>query len=179
MSASPLLIYATGAEAPPLKTLLQTLRQAGYPAGFGVAIAGEATEAELAAPDWEAAILRWNEPELHEIALLERSLVGADEEADAAVAEGLERAEALPLSAGRFLILDHLRQTVAVYAWNLQPALVFDDDHPGWEALDVALRTLAEKTDGLIYAEAEGFYDADGEPMIADAEFGENNEFQD
>ena len=174
MSAPPLIIYALSPVAPPLNILLKPLLDAGYPAAFGVSIAGEATEAELAAADWDAAILRWNAPEFHEIALLERAIVGEDEEADAALSAGLQNAEALPLSAGRFIALDHLRHTVAVFAWNLQPALLENDDHPAWEALDIALRTLAEKTDGLIYAEAEGFYDYDGEPMVADADFGEN-----
>ena len=173
MSAPPLLIYALSSAAPPLNVLLKTLRDAGHPAGFGVAIAGEATESELSAPDWDAAILRWSEPELHEIALLERSIIGQDEEADAALVLALERAEALPLSGGRFLTLDHLRHTVAVFAWTILPPLIELDDHPGWEALDLALRTLAEETDGLIYAEPEGFYDYDGEPMVAELEFGE------
>ena len=173
MSTPPLLIYATNSAAPPLNVLLKILRDAGHPAGFGVAVAGEATEAELSAPDWEAAILRWNEPELHEIALLERWRIGQDEEADAALVTGLERAEAMPLSGGRFLTLDHLRNTVAVFAWNILPPLIDLDDHPGWESLDLALRTLAEKTDGIIYAEPEGFYDYDGEPMAAELEFGE------
>ena len=178
MSAPPLIIYALSSDAPTLNVLLKPLLDAGYPAGFGVTIAGEASEAELADPDWDAAILRWNEPEFHEIALLERAVVGQDEEADAAIAAGIAAAEALPLSAGRFITLDHLRHTLAVFAWNLQPALLDNDNHPAWEALDIALRTLAEKTDGLIYAEAEGFYDFDGEPMVADADFGENNQMQ-
>ncbi len=174
MSAPPLLIYAMNAAAPPLNVLLKTLTDAGHPAAFGVGIAGEATETELAATDWDAAILRWNTPELHEIALLERLAIGEDEEADALIAAGLERAEALPLSAGRFITLDHLRHTVAIYAWNVLPPLIEADEHPGWEALDLVLRDLAERTDGMIYAEAEGFYDYDGEPMVAETEFNEN-----
>ena len=35
---------------------------------------------------------------------------------------------------------------------------------------DIALRTLAEHGDDLIYAEGEAFYDADGEPMLGEEE---------
>jgi hypothetical protein len=169
----PLIVFALEPTAPPLRFLRTELRAAGYPVGIGVGIAGEATETELDAPDWEAAFLRWAEPETHEVALVERSVRGEEEEADILIAQATQFAAARPESAGRLIIEDHLRRTQVVYAWQILPALLADDDHPAWDALDVALRALAERTEGIIYAEAEGFYDADGELLLAEDETAE------
>ena len=176
MPTPPLVIYATQKDAPPLRGLLTALKEQQYPAGLSVGIAGEATDSELDAPAWDAALLRWHEPEIHDVALVERLLPDEDEDATEILTAGQQEAEALPLSGGRFLVLDHLKHTQALYAVELQPALLADDEHPAWNALDVMLRTLAEKTDGLIYADAEGFYDMDGEPMVAEALFADEDD---
>ncbi len=164
----PLALFALKSEAPPLRLLRDALLKAGHPAGIGVDIAGEATETELDARDWDAAFVRWTQPELHEVYLIERNPRGSDEIADALVAQGLHGIEALSDTAGRLIVSDHLRRTQAVYAIQILPALVADEDHKGWEALDIVLTTLAGQTDGLIYAATEGFYDSDGELLLSE-----------
>jgi hypothetical protein len=161
-----LLVYAQASTAPPLRVLRDALVRRGYPASIGVDIAGEATEEQLAATDWETAIVRWSEPELHEVCLIERDIPGKDEEADRAIGHGLRVIEDLPESSGRLIARDHLRHTRVVYSFDVQPPLILDEDHPAWDALDLLLRTLAENTDGVVYGAEDGFYDGDGEILL-------------
>lgn len=170
MNENPLLVYALHVDAPPLRALLDTLREAGYPVSFGTETAGEAMEEALDAPDWEAAFLRWNEPEMHEVALLERMNCEEDEEGLRLVTEAMHRILDSDDEAGRLIVAHHLQQTATVYALNLLDALFTDEDHPAWAAFDVLLRSLAEITDGLIYAEDEGFCDPTGELLLAESE---------
>jgi hypothetical protein len=170
MEDQPLLVFALLRDAPPLHVLRDALRAAGHPVEFGVGTAGQATEAELESPHWEAAFARWIEPEMHEVWLIERMARGEDEEAEEAIARGLRLAASFSDAAGQLIVSDHLRRTQAVYLLELLPALFDDEDHPAWTALDVVLRTLAQHTDGLIYAETEGFYDADGEMILAETD---------
>jgi hypothetical protein len=166
----PLRIFAPGAAAPPLRTMADALKAAGYPVTLSVGIAGEASEAQLDATDWEAAFVRWQEPELHDVYLITRYAVGTDEEADQAVEQAIRLAQNRPESADKLIVIDHLRRSQTMFEVQLLPALLADEDHAAWEALDVALRDLATRTEGLIYAEGEGFYDADGEPLLVEAE---------
>jgi hypothetical protein len=161
-----LIVFALRREAPPLRLVRDALKNAGYPAGIGVEIAGEATDAQLDTHDWEAALVRWHEPELHDVWLIERSVPGQDEAADLVIGRELERLAELPVSAGRLVAADHLGKTQAVYTCDILPALLEEDDHPAWAALDVALRCLAASSDGLVYGEADGYYDADGEMLL-------------
>jgi hypothetical protein len=170
VNENPLLIFALSAEAPTLRVLRDALREAGYPVSFGTEIAGEAVEEALDAADWEAAFLRWNEPEMHEVALLERMDCGVDEEGRRLVSEAMNRILESEDEAGRLIVASHLQQTTAVYAMELLDALFTDEDHPAWAAFDVLLRAIAEKTDGLIYVEEEGFMDADGELLLDETE---------
>ena len=86
MEDEPLFVFAVERAAPPLRLLRDALHAAGYPAGIGTGIAGEASEEELGRTDWEAAFVRWQEPELHEVWLIERDIIGEDPQAENAVA---------------------------------------------------------------------------------------------
>lgn len=179
MDDQPLTVFALDREALPLRVLQDTLRTADCPVEIGVGIAGAATDAELDSPEWETAFVRWTQPELHEVYLLERDVVGEEEEADAAVQAALQIAGNSPESGGKLITIDHLRRTQTLYQIEILPALLTNEEHLGWAALDVLLRCLAENRDGIIYAEAEGFYDADGEPLLleeTDEEYDDNNE---
>ena len=153
-----------------LAELKAALLDAGYPISIGTGIAGEATEEELNSKDWDAAFVRWTAPELHDVWLVERETPGQEPEADATIAEAIERAHRISDSAGRLIVTDHLKKTRCIFVANLLPALLIDDDHPAWAALDVALRCIAEHSEGLIYALNEGFYDAEGEMLLDEAE---------
>jgi hypothetical protein len=170
MDDQPLLVFALMRDAPPLNVLRDALRAVGHPVEFGVGTAGQATKAELDSPIWEAAFARWMEPEMHEVWLIERMARGVDEEADQAIERGLRRAANSADAAGQLIVSDHLHRTQAVYVIELLPALLDDEDHPAWLALEVVLQTVAQHTDGLIYAETEGFYDADGEMILAETD---------
>ena len=112
--------------------------------------------------------MRWAEPEIHEVALIERLVRDTDEEAEALISEYRGHIVANPDNAGRMIISAHLNSTRTVYAVQLLPALFTDDDHPAWGALDIIVRSIAREADGLIYAEAEGFCDPDGEFLLSD-----------
>lgn len=163
-----LVVYSLDAEAVPLDTMWEALRGAGLPAEITVGIAGPASVEELTAPEWEAAFLRWRTPEIHEVAMVDRMIVGVDEEADLAITRGLAQALNYPESAGKLIVADHLRRVKTVYLWELLPALLAEEDHPAWEAIDIAIRSLAQESDGIVYAQSEGFYDADGEVLLGE-----------
>src|SRR5262249_37924369 len=136
------MIFALEREAPPLRQLQDALQRAGYPAEIGVGITGPATDAELDSEAWEAAFVRWTEPEMHEVWLIEREIRGEDEEAERAVEQGLRLVANHDDAAGQLIVMDHLRRCQAVYTFQIYDALFADDNHPAWAALDVALRFL-------------------------------------
>ena len=166
----PLVVFATSAAAMPLAALRDTLAAAGSPASFGVGIAGEATDEQLQDPDWDAAFLRWLEPEVHEVALIDRMALRVDEEAEKLIGQHLTAVERLPDIVGRMIVADHLSRTRVAYAIQLLPALLVEDSHEAWGALDLLLRSLAQGSDGLIYAEAEGYCDPKGELLLSETD---------
>lgn len=168
MENLPLRVFALESDAVPLRAVLEALQATGYPAELGVTIAGPAQDEDLDDPNWEAAFLRWKQPELHDVALLERDMRDKDEEADTAIASGLRLIANSTDLAGQLIVADHLRRTQTVYFVQLLPALIADDDHPAWAALDLVLRCLAAHSNGLIYAEEEGFFESDGEMLLSE-----------
>ena len=168
MDDIPLRIFALTAEAPPLRVLRDALIAAGHPIQLTLNIVGEASEEDLTLTDWEAAFVRWTEPELHEICLIERSLTGEEDEAVEAIASGLRKIVNTVDLAGGLIVGDHVRRSESIYDLEILPALIADEDHPGWSALDVLMRALATYTNGIIYVPFEGFCDADGEILLAE-----------
>lgn len=168
MQDQALIVFAQLETAVPLRTLRDALLRAEFPVGVGVEIAGDAIDAQLDDLQWETAFVRWQTPELHDVWLLERTVVGADEEADHSLTGALRWANNHTESGDKLIVADHLRKTRTVYTCVILPAMLDDDDHPAWGALDVALRTLAEHADGLIYADGVAFYDEDGEPLLGE-----------
>lgn len=163
----PLRVFSRDVKPLSLRKLRDSLRTADCPVSISLAIAGEAMDTELDTLDWEAAFIRWTQPELHDVYLLERVPFGTDEVIDAAVAQALYITQQRPESGGKLLTADHLHRTKMIYTFQIMPALIADDDHPAWDGLDLALRCVAENTEGIVYAEEEGFYDADGELLLA------------
>ena len=168
MADYPLIVFAVSASAIPLTALRDLLITEGLPASFGVDIAGEATDEQMSNPEWDIAFLRWLDPELHEVALIEPMVVAADEEAARLVALHLNRIARLSDVAGRMIIAEHLNRAARLYTVQILPALLAEDSHDGWGALDIILRFLAQSADGVIYAEAEGYCDSDGELLLAE-----------
>ena len=170
MEEESLIIFALSDQVPPLRSLQEPLRRAGYPVTITVGIAGEADPEELAAPDWEAAFVRWTEPEIHEVWLLERTVPGEDEQTDLVIKNTLGRIADHPDVGGRMIVSDHIRRTKTLYGVEILPAPLEDADHQAWEALNVLLTALSQQTEGLIYARTEGFYDETGEPILLEEE---------
>ncbi len=160
------------ADTIPLQTLLAALVSAGYPVTLATGITGEASEEELASGDWDAAIVRWMDPEMHEVALIERDRVSESEVTRSVIAGAIQdvanRFGYDP--GGQAIITDHLRKTTVVYSVQMLPALLVNDEHAAWGALDVALRCIAAQADGLISVPGEGYCDADGELVLAEEE---------
>lgn len=167
MDEIPLRIFALRADPPPLRILRDALIDAGYPAQLTLNIVGEASEEDLTLTDWDGAFVRWTEPELHEICLIERSVVADEDEAAEAIAIGLQMVANTTDPAGGLIVGDHIRRSEAVYDLEILPALLADEDHPGWAALDVLMRALATDANGIIYVPYEGFCDADGEILLS------------
>jgi hypothetical protein len=163
-----LLVLSCDASGFPLRTLLGALRSAGHPATLSAGIAGEASEAELDSEEWEAVFVRWTEPELHDVALIEKDIVAESDTARQLIASSRRRIANNTDPGGEILVADHLRRTEAVYAVQVLPALVEAEDHAAWGALDVVLRCIAAETSGLIVVPGEGYCDADGELILAE-----------
>ena len=170
MEEQPLMVFTIGEKPPTLRTLLVALQREGYPIGFGTGIAGEAELEELEDRDWDSIFVRWNEPELHEVALLVKSICKEEHEAESLRQNVIRRIQNSDDEAGKLIVTDHLRRTQDIYALELLPAILENDDHPAWEALDILLRVLAEQTEGLIFAEGEGFCGADGEMILEESD---------
>ncbi len=163
-----LYIFSRSLEILPLKFLQEAMVEMGYPSSLSISAAGDCTEEELELTDWDAVFLRWKEPELHDICLLEWDILG-----DSETAAEIRSAAALvthdhPDEAGRWIVQGHLADTKAVYTCSLMPPLVDDEDHPGWEALDCILREVAANTDGIIYGGEDLFFDEEGDPLLQD-----------
>jgi hypothetical protein len=163
-----LQVFSTDIEGFALRTLQGALRSAEYPATLGVGIAGEATDAEMEATDWDAAILRWSTPELHEVALIDRELRADSKEAEAIIDSHVEMVANGDDPTGQLIVTDHLRKTRAVYSVQILPAMLVDEDHGAWAALDTVLRCIAAETGGLIWLAGEGYCDSDGELLLAE-----------
>ena len=168
MEDIPLRIFALTAEAPPLRVLREALLAAGHPIQLTLDIVGEASDEDLTITDWEAAFVRWTQPELHEICLIERSVTGEEDEAVEAIESGLRKILDTVDLAGGLIVGDHIRRSEAIYDLEILPALIADEDHPGFAALDILLQTLATHTNGIIYVPFEGFCDANGEILLAE-----------
>ncbi len=152
----------------PLRTLLGAVRSAGHPAAVSTGIAGEATDEDLVREDWNAVFLRWTEPELHDVALIERDLTSESEDTRAYLKAALREVMNSDDPGGQLIVADHLRRTQAVYSVQILPALVEQEDHAAWGSLDIVLRCIAAQTDGLIAVPGEGYCDADGELLLAE-----------
>jgi len=166
----PLIVFASAGAPVPLVALRDVLVNEEYPANFGVEIAGAASEDELNTVEWDATFLRWLTPEIHEVALIDCSICGQDEEAERLIGQHLARIVDLRDEAGKMIVAEQLNKTRTVYTVELMPALLAEESHDAWGCLDVLLRFIAQAADGLIYAEAEGYCDADGELMLAETD---------
>lgn len=161
-----MFVFAIQETGVTLRGLRDALIAAGHPVSISTGIAGEAADEDLDARDWESAFARWNEPEVHDVYFLLRDRLGGEEDADRVYAEVARLVHNRPESADKLIVADHLRRSRTLYEIQLLPILEADEDHAAWGALDVLLRHLAEATDGLIYAEGTGFFDAEGEPLL-------------
>lgn len=166
MDQYPLIVLSISRDAPPLRTLADDLIAAGQPVSLSIGVDGAASEAQLAAADWDAAFVRWDQPEVHEAWLIERAVLPEDEDAVKVVDALTAVLNQAPESAGKLIVRDQLERVRTLYLWTILPAMVDGEDHPAWSSLDIALRALADATEGLIYAAAEGYFDADGEPLL-------------
>lgn len=176
----PLAIFSVDEAGVPLRCVEETLRSADCPVSISVDIAGPATAEQLDSAEWETAFVRWESPELHDVYFLERDVVGTGDDADQVLASALKTAIAIRIeSAGRLIVLNHLRRAKTVYGVHVLPALLADEDHPAWSALDIALRTFAADGCGIIFAVGEGFFDEDGEPLLVVDEMDELVEIDD
>ena len=159
-------VFSLSSETVTLQEVYDVLAAAGRPIAFSAGIAGFADPEEMASPSWEATFLRWKEPELHDVYLLERMSRG-EEEAEEARDEALRAALNWPESGEQYIVLDTVRRAETIYELQALPALLQDDDHPAWEAMASALSTIASSSSGIIYSdEGNCFFDAEGEPLL-------------
>ncbi len=174
-----LIVFSPQSVSFPLNKILTVLVDAGIPASMSVSAAGEADEADLLSREWDAVFIRWTEPELHDVLLLTRDNTDVDEDAAAILNAALDLTKAFE-GADRLLVEDHLRRTHSLYSVEFLPALLADEEHPAWDALDLLLAAIADASEGMVYAKGEGFFDDVLNPILAfeseDDEFPEETE---
>ena len=163
-----LRVFSRDGSGVPLRTLLGAVRSSGHPAAISTGIAGEATDEELEREDWSAVFLRWTDPELHDVALIERDLRSESDEIRTCILAALSEVMNSDDPGGQLIVADQLSRTEAVYSVQVLPALVDQDDHAAWGALDIVLRCIAAQTNGLIAVPGEGYCDADGELLLTE-----------
>lgn len=168
MDEQVLCVFAIRETTPPLRVLQQAFEAARVPAVVSIALAGPATPEDLESTDWDAVFIRWSEPEIHDVAVIERDLVGDEEEADTAIVQAKRNLARSADLGGKIIVLNHLDQTSVVYTMQVMPPLISDEDHPAWGVLDAPLRAIARNSEGVIFAEAAGFFDAEGEPIVSE-----------
>ena len=155
-------MFAAAGPNPSLGTLLDLLLASDLPVSLSVSGAGPATTADLAAADWDAAFVRWEEPEIHDVWYLEHGLTASDEAAQVALAAACAWVNSVGDRSLQAALLPMLLAVQSVYTIAVLPAMTADDDHPAWEAFAELVEVVASACGGVVYAPEEGFYDAQG-----------------
>ncbi len=171
--SDPFQVLALDSAPPALFSLQQPLQVLSMPVAFSVDGLQPAAQADMESREWDAAFVLWNAPELESLALVVRYTPGLEEEADS-ILEIL--GGKLGAEEASDMLQQHISQTQAVYSLQPQAALLSDPDHDGWEMLEILLSTLAGQTNGIIYAEAAGFFDADMSLLLPDTNREEDEE---
>ena len=175
MTHAAIAVFLKDRESAPLAEVQKAFSASGTPAVFRFGTEGDASETDLQNARWDAAYLCWTTPVIHETWMLERAL-STDEDGQQVIAEAMTVAMAQEDEAGRLIVADHLSKTTEIIMFDPQPALFADEDHAAWDVMDLALLTLAEIGDGLIYAVEDGFYDSEGELLLEEPEVVDSDE---
>lgn len=78
------------------------------------------------------------------------------------LSEFLEAVKKLPYSKGQKKALELLKNTVQIYAFEVDE----DITEEGWDFLECILDFLCDATDGYVQVDEEGIYDKDGELLV-------------
>ena len=150
-------VFSQAEDYPSLNALCDELLEEGY--GFSTSPGKE--EAEFKEADWKKLVLQYNES--NQPIFLERNTINdKDDLFKEEQKEFLDEVKDLPYSKGQKKAVEILKNTVQIYAFELDE----DITEEGWEFLECMLDFLCDATDGYVQVDEEGLYDQDGNLLV-------------
>jgi len=150
-------IFSQAEDYPSLNALCDELLEEGYE--FSTSPGKE--EPEFKVQDWKNIVLQYNEN--NKPIFLERNTIGdQDDLFKEEQKEFLEEVKKLPYSKGQKKAVEVLKNSVQVYAFELDE----DITEEGWEFLECMLDFLCDATDGYVQVDEEGIYDQEGKLLV-------------
>jgi hypothetical protein len=129
--------------------------------GFEFATSPGKDEPEFQEDEWKSIVFQYDENakpiELERNTMEQGGSIFREEKA-----EFLESMKKLPYSKGQKKALELLKNTVQIYAFEVDE----DITEEGWDFLECMLDYLCDATDGYVQVDEEGIYDKDGNLLV-------------
>jgi hypothetical protein len=150
-------VFSQAEDYPSMFALCDELLEEGYE--FATSPGKE--EPEFKEQNWKNIILQYDENQ--KPIILERNTINDEDTLfKEELKEFLDEVKALPYSKGQKKAVEILKNTVQIYAFELDEELTEE----GWEFLETMLDFLCDATDGYVQVDEEGIYDQDGKILV-------------
>ena len=150
-------VFSQAEDYPSLNALCDELLENDYK--FSTSPGKE--EPDFAEQDWKSIVFQYNENN-KPIYLDRNTTKDEDSLFKEEKKEFLDEVKGLPYSKGQKKAIEVLKNTVQVYAFELDE----DMSDEGWEFLECILDFLCDATDGYVQVDEEGIYDQDGNILV-------------
>jgi hypothetical protein len=150
-------VFSLAPDFPSLYAICEELKDSD----FNFATSPGKDEPEFGERDWRNVLLQYDENskpiELdRDTQELEDSIFKEEQE------EFIESIKMLPFSKGQKKALEILKNTVQIYAFEVDEDITTE----GWDFLECLLDFICDATDGYVQVDEEGLYDNDGELLV-------------
>lgn len=150
-------IFSQAEDYPSLNALCDELLEEGYE--FSTSPGKDEPDFKL--QDWHSIVLQYNEN--NKPIFLERNTIDDEDTLfKEEQKEFLDEVKEMPYSKGQKKAVEILKNTVQIYAFELDE----DISEEGWEFLECMLDFLCDATDGYVQVDEEGLYDQEGKLLI-------------
>lgn len=129
--------------------------------GFEFATSPGKDESEFKEVDWRNLVLQYDE-EFKPIELERNIKEDEDPLFMGEQGEFLEAVKKLPYSKGQKKVLEIIKKSVQIYAFEVDE----DITEEGWDFLECMLDFICDATDGYVQVDEEGVYDKNGELLL-------------
>jgi hypothetical protein len=150
-------IFSQAEDYPSLNALCDELLEEGYE--FATSPGKE--EPEFKEQDWKSMVFQYDEN--NKPIFLERNTINEEDSLfKEEQKEFIDEVKGLPYSKGQKKAIEVLKNTVQIYAFELDE----DMTEEGWEFLECMLDFLCDATDGYVQVDEEGIYGQDGNLLV-------------